>query len=142
MMTDKGYKFTSDDCRDWNRLDWWFWNLQKLEHLRAGKPMKEFEIKDIKIFEVLLNEVVKTGLYIGTKVRFKRNTLELIGYVEEPLLLNGDFVTNIERTAFSGKNSWSNYIFKYAPFSELEILEPSAIPPRQFVNLNLKAIGC
>lgn len=111
------------DFRSWNRVDWWKWKVENMNRVLSGKEQRKQAIKDAMDFKIVYDYVEKTNLCIGAKVQYDFFGKTVIGFIEEPLLLGGKIVSNIERNRFSGQNSMGNYIVKYAPLDEVKLLE-------------------
>lgn len=101
--------------------------LSRIELVKSylgGAELRDFEITEAQCFIKTLQAEQETGLKYGDWVKFHRpdfnDTIE--GFLEETRCgrLDDDVTSNIERTQFSGMNSWSNYVTKGAPLNEIK----------------------
>jgi len=106
------------EFRSWNRIQWWNWRAIELYTF-----LNDDEVMDWEAYNGLYQYVLESGLFIGTKVKFDFHGRKVVGYIEEPLISNGKYITNIERVRFSGKNSLDNYLIKGIPLEELKVVE-------------------
>lgn len=101
--------------------------LSHVEDVRkylSGVQLRDFEIKEAQCFIKTLQAEQETGLKYGDWVKFHRplfnDTIE--GFLEETRCgrLDDDVISNIERTQFSGMNSWGNYVVKGISLQEIK----------------------